>query len=168
MIRETLCRTISRSAPAIATPLVNASFTAHSNPYNTNATKIESSVKMVRNFFRFRLLQTRVKNFIFENRWRRLVSFHRFISELPFVQIHRSAGARGGGRIMSHHDDRFAVLAIQTLQQVEDFVAGFAVEIAGRFIAKKEGGVGDDAAGDAHTLLFTTGKRARIVVRAMR
>jgi len=39
-------------------------------------------------------------------------------------------------RIMRHHDDRFAVLAIKRLEQVKDFISGFTRNQSGRWIAR--------------------------------
>src|ERR1039458_6612382 len=63
---DTLCRTISRSAPAMATPPTSACLMADKNPNRMNATRMDSSVSDVRSFFRFRLHQMRWKNFM---RW---------------------------------------------------------------------------------------------------
>src|SRR5713226_8812364 len=107
---DTLWRTISRSAPAVVTPAVNASLIVQSRPYNTKATKMERSVSIVRDFFRLRLLHTRAKNFIGEKSERGLVSFHRLITELAFVQIHSSRSAGRGVRVVRDHDNCFPML----------------------------------------------------------
>ena len=57
------------------------------------------------------------------------------------------------------------MLAIQGLEQVEDFVAGFAVQIAGRLVAEEERGIGDNSASDADALLFAAGETPRIARR---
>ena len=69
---------------------------------------------------------------------------------------------------MRDHDDGLAVLAVERLEQAEDFVAGLAVEIAGRLVAEQQRGIGDDGARDADALLFAAGERARIMLRAVR
>ena len=47
--------------------------------------------------------------------------------------------ARAGGvRVVGDHDDGLAVLAVERLQQVEDLVAGLAVEVAGRLVAEQQ------------------------------
>ena len=70
-------------------------------------------------------------------------------------------------RIVRHHDDRLAVLAVERLQQVEDLVAGLAVEVAGRLVAEQQRRVGDDGAGDADALLLAARELARVVVGAV-
>jgi hypothetical protein len=58
--------------------------------------------------------------------------------------------------IVRHHDDGLAVIAVQSLQQTEDFIPRFSVQIAGRLVAKQQGRVGDNSARDASALLFAT------------
>src|SRR5437879_4310664 len=117
MISDTLCRTMRRSAPAMLTPAVRASFTAHSRPYSRKATKSESSVRMVRVFFRFRLLQTRAKYFIGDGGER---SFHGLIAEFAFVQVQGARRPSRSVRVVRHHDDRLPMLFVQRLEQIED------------------------------------------------
>src|SRR3954462_8821270 len=118
---DTLCRTISRSAPASATPPTSACLIAHNRPNSTNATITDSSVSEVRSFFRFRLTQTRGRNFTARPS---AVSFRRLAGELALGEMHGARRARRGVGIVRHHDNRLAVLAVQRLEQVEDFVAG--------------------------------------------
>src|SRR5437879_5924057 len=63
-MRETLCRTTSRLAPAISTPPTRACLMADKNPKRINATRIDNSVSNVRAFLRFRLLQMSGRNFM--------------------------------------------------------------------------------------------------------
>ena len=49
------------------------------------------------------------------------------------------------------------MLAIEGLEQIKDFVAGFSVEVARRLVAEQQSRVGDDGAGDADALLFAAG-----------
>src|SRR3954470_23664890 len=152
-----------RSAPAMLTPAVRASFTAQSTPYKRKAMKSASSVRIVRVFFRLRLLQTRAKYFI------RSVpgSFHWLSTQLALIEMYRSRGARRSVRIVRHHDNRFSMLAVQGLQQVEDFIARFAVQIAGGLVAEQQGWVGNDRPRDADALLFAAGKCARKMFHPM-
>ena len=59
------------------------------------------------------------------------------------------------------------MLAVQRLQQVEDLVAGLAVEIAGRLVAQQQRRVGDDGARDADALLLAARELPRVVLRAI-
>ena len=68
-------------------------------------------------------------------------------------------------RVVRHHDDRLAVLAVQRLQQVEDFVARLAIEIAGRLVAQQQRRVRHDRAGDADALFLAARQLAGIVLR---
>ena len=111
---------------------------------------MESSVSDVRSFLRFRLLQTREREF---HRWR-----GSSVGKLALVQMHRARRAGRGVRIVRDHDDGLAVLAVERLEQAEDFVAGLAVEIAGRLVAEQQRRIGDDGARDADALLFAAGK----------
>ena len=83
------------------------------------------------------------------------------------VEVQRALGALRGVRIVRHHDDRLAVLAVERLQQVEDLVAGLAIEVAGRLVAQQQRRIGDDRAGDADALLLAAGELARVVLRAV-
>src|SRR6059036_3147883 len=74
-------------------------------------------------------------------------SFHRLGSELALVQVQDPIRARGRVRIVRDHQNRFALFTIERLQQAKDFVAGLAIQVAGRLVAKQQGRVGDDGAG---------------------
>ena len=58
--------------------------------------------------------------------------------ELSVDHVQPARGALGGVRIVGDHDDGLAVLAVERLQQVEDAVAGLAIEIAGRLVGEDE------------------------------
>src|SRR5437016_2947239 len=82
-------------------------------------------------------------------------SSHRlFARELALVEINGAGGAGGGVGIVGDHDNRFTVLAVEGLEQVKDFIAGFAIKIAGGFVAEEESWVGNNCPGDADALLF--------------
>jgi hypothetical protein len=69
--------------------------------------------------------------------------------------------------IVGDHDDGLAVLFVQRLQQVEDFVAGLAIQVAGGFVAEQQRGIGDDGARDADALLLAARQLARLVFHAI-
>src|SRR6185437_14874754 len=48
-----------------------------------------------------------------------------------------------------------------------DFIGAFAIEIARGFVAEQESGIGDNGAGDGHTLLLPTRELAGVVVHAV-
>src|SRR5439155_11872087 len=50
----------------------------------------------------------------------------------------------------------------------QDFIARFAVQVAGWFVAQQDRRVRDDGAGDAHPLLLSAREGAGVVSRAMR
>src|SRR6185369_4753102 len=74
----------------------------------------------------------------------------------------------GSMGVVRYHDDGLAVLAIERLQKVEDFIAGLAIEIARRFVTEKQSGIGHDGAGDADALLFAARELAREMFHAVR
>src|SRR5438445_1532306 len=153
---ETLCCTIKRVAPAMLTPPVKACLLDDRTANKIKATTIDNNVKIVRTFFRFRLLQISTKNFI--------KSLHRLIAELSLVQINRSRRASGRMGIMGHHDDSFAVLPIKRLEQIQDLVTRFAIQVTGWLITQQESWVGDNAAGNADALLLAARECARIML----
>jgi hypothetical protein len=51
--------------------------------------------------------------------------------------VQGSDGAAGRVRIVCHHHDRFSVVAVESLQQIENLFAGFAVEIASGFVSEQ-------------------------------
>lgn len=56
---------------------------------------------------------------------------------------------------MRHHDDCLAVFPVQRLQQTENLITCFPVEVACRLIAKQYLRIRDDCARDTDTLLLT-------------
>ena len=156
MIRLILLISTSRSSPAISTPKLNAVRIVIRMPNSRNATKIDSSVKMVRIFRRQTLLpDERAGNLHRQSPPQRAT---------PFSRCSVRVGALGGVRVVRDHHDRLAVLAVERLQQVEDFVARLAIEIARRLVAEQQRRVGDDGARDADALLLAARELARIVL----
>ena len=137
----------------MSTPKLNAMRIVIRIPKSRNAMKTESSVKVVRNFRRQTFFQMSGRNFM----------RHRLPGQDALVEVQRAPRALGGVRIVGHHDDRLAVLAIERLQQVEDLVAGLAIEVAGRLVAEQQRRVGDDGARNADALLLSAGELPRIV-----
>ena len=155
---DTLSITISRPWPAMSTPMLNADRIAISTPKSRNAKKIAPIVKNVRNFRRSRLRQTMGRNFMRPPPLRH---------EHALVEMQRALGARRRVRIVRHHDDGLALVAIERLQQIEDLVARLAIEVARRLVAEQQRRVGDDRARDADALLLAARELARIVVHPL-
>src|SRR5207245_1523173 len=91
-----------------------------------------------------------------------------FVAQLALVEIDRARGSRRGVRVVCDHDDRLAVLAIERLEQIQNLIAGFAVEVARRLIAEQQRRVGDNRSGDASALLLSAGELTRVVAGAVR
>ena len=126
-------------------------------PNSTNATKTDSSVKIVRTFRRQQVAPDE----------REELHATTSVDQRALLEVQRPLRPRGGVRVVRDHDDRLAVLAVERLQQVEDLVAGLAIEVAGRLVAQQQRRVGDDRAGDADALLLAAGELPRVVLRAV-
>ena len=141
----------------MSTPKLNACLIVISRPNSRNATKIDSSVKMVRTFFRHRLLHSNGQ----------VLHAAASVEQHALLEMQRALGALGGARVVRDHDDRLAVLLVERGEQVEDLVAGLAIEIAGGLVAEQQRRVGDDRPGDADALLLAARELPRIVLGAL-
>ena len=112
------------------------------------------AVMNVRILRRIRLRQTRGRNFM-RSPFPRRGGLSRGVA---------SAARVGGVRVVRDHHDRLVVIAIERLQQVEDFVSRLAIEVAGRLVAEQHRRVGDDRPGDADALFLTAGELPGVVV----
>ena len=157
-MNETLWIITSRSAPATSTPRLNAARNAMSAPNRTNAKKIAASVNSVLNFAAPEVAPDE----------RQELHAAASSTSTPFVEMQRALGARGRVRVVRHHDDRLAVIAVERLQQVEDLVARLAVEVAGGLVAQQQRRIGHDGARDADALFLAARQLARVVVGAVR
>ncbi len=163
MIRLTLWISTSRSAPAMSTPNVNAVRMVIRMPNRKNATNITSE--------REDRAELPAPDVLPDERQ----EFHALVPSFsggPFhqralLEVQRPRRPFGRVRIVRDHDDRLAVIAVQRLQQIEDFIAGLAVEVAGWLVAEEQRRVGDDGAGDADALLLAARELPRIVSRAI-
>ena len=70
-------------------------------------------------------------------------------------------------RIVRDHDDGLAMLFVQRLQQVKDFIARLAIEVTRGLVAQQERGIRDDGACNAYALLLATREFARLVLDAI-
>src|SRR5207248_612212 len=76
------------------------------------------------------------------------------LEQLPLFQMQYASGKLRGLRIVGHHDDRLAVLAIQHLQQTENLISRLAIEIARGLIAYQQLGIRHQGACDRDALLL--------------
>ncbi len=53
---------------------------------------------------------------------------------------------------------------VQADEQLHNFLTGFTVEVAGRFIGHDDLGIVDEGAGNRHTLLLTAGHFLRLMI----
>ena len=58
--------------------------------------------------------------------------------------MQRPFGALGCAWIVGDHHDRLAVISIERLKQIQNFIARFAIEVARRLVAQQQGWVGHD------------------------
>src|SRR3989304_7338496 len=110
---------------------------------------------------------TKCKNKISET----FVSFVIFVVKTDFlrvpsrqfalVQVANQVGPLGGARIMGDHQNGLAELAVQPLDQVENFLRRNLIEIAGRLVGHQYRRVGGDGPGDGNPLLLAAGGLAR-------
>src|SRR4029450_2895415 len=87
--------------------------------------------------------------------------------EQTLLQMQREFRPRPRARVVRHHDDGLAMIPVERRQQLEDLVAGFAVEVAGRLVAEQQRRVGDDRPGAADALFLAARQLARVVIRAV-
>lgn len=95
----------------------------------------------------------------------------RFDDEVGFdeaiFETNVALGRCGNDGIVGDEDDGDALITIQILEHLEDFLGGLGIEVAGGLIGKEDGGTIDESAGDGDALLLTTGELAWGVVHAL-
>ena len=156
---EILWIIIRRSAPATSTPIAEGGADRHQDAeQHERDDDGQADREDVRIFRRMQVAPDERQE---------LHALHRFLDEQALLEVQRAPRALGGVRVVRDHDDRLAVLAVERLQQVEDLVAGLAIEVAGRLVAEQQRRVGDDGARDADALLLAAGELPRIVLRAV-
>ena len=69
--------------------------------------------------------------------------------------------------VVGDEEDGDALVAVEALQEVHDFVAGFGVEVAGGFVGEDEFGLVNESAGDGDALLLAAGELVGFVVAAV-
>ena len=86
--------------------------------------------------------------------------------QLAIAQAEDSATARGEVEIVGDEDAGELVFGVQTLDEGEDGLGGFAVEVAGWFVGEEKYGAGDKGAGETDTLLLAAAQFAGAVMGA--
>jgi hypothetical protein len=79
-------------------------------------------------------------------------------------QLTPGAGAQGA--VVGDHDQRHA-LAVERFEQAHDFLAGGAIEVAGRLVGENHRRLHDRCAGDGHALALSARELVRAVVGAV-
>ena len=67
--------------------------------------------------------------------------------------------------VVGDDDQRAAALLLLLAEQVEDLVAPFAVEVAGRLVGQQDDGILDQGPRDRHPLLLAAGELGRLVAQ---
>src|SRR6266700_208849 len=117
--------------------------------------------------------------FFFETDWRtanRGISSHtsrcyslesvRF-DQYALLQMQRDIGALGDNGIVRDHQHGLLIFLHQAEDKFHDLVRGFAVQIAGRLVAKQERWIGDDGPRNGYALLLSAGQLPWIMVDAV-
>ena len=76
-------------------------------------------------------------------------------------------GLLSNGQVVRHHDYSELLLGVQGSQDLHDFVAGRAVEVAGRLVGQQHLGAGDQSPRNGGPLHFTSRKLAWLMTQAM-
>jgi len=84
------------------------------------------------------------------------------------AQRNHARTAFGDVRIMGHDQDGRTEPPVQVANQLQDVGARMRIEIAGRLVREKHGGIHRESAGDGAALAFTAGQFVRQVVEAVR
>src|SRR6516162_4330491 len=83
--------------------------------------------------------------------------FRNRFHELAFLQVQDALCPLGRARIVRHQNDGFLQGLLQFDEQVQDFLGGAGIEVAGRLVGDDQDRVGDDGAGNADALLLAAG-----------
>src|SRR5580700_2370008 len=90
----------------------------------------------------------------------------RLTIDLARVQMQHAIATRSKIGVVSDQHQRSAALAMTAEQQLDDLVSRCFVEITGRLVSNKDGGVGRERAGERDTLLFAAGQFRRIMMQS--
>lgn len=89
------------------------------------------------------------------------------MEELSLVHGQLMCGVFSGLRVVSDHDDGLSVLAIKDLDETENLFCRVPGEIAGRFLADQNRGIGDQHTCDRDSLLLPTRELSGLVFVAI-
>lgn len=78
-----------------------------------------------------------------------------------------TVGSLGDLLAVGDDDEGLAHLVAESEQDIEDGVAGFLIEVAGRFVGEDEVGLVHEGAGDGDTLAFAAGEFGGAVPQAV-
>ena len=84
----------------------------------------------------------------------------------PFKEIDR-VGQPGNVLIMRGHDESLPGVTAQLKEQLQNFVSGSFIEVAGRLVSQEQDRVMDESARDGHALLFATTEPVREGIEAV-
>ena len=82
--------------------------------------------------------------------------------------MQHAPGALGRARIVGHQQNRLVQRLLQFVEQVQDFLGGPGVQVAGGLVGDNQRRVGDNRPRDADALLLAAGKLARPMSHAIR
>ena len=78
------------------------------------------------------------------------------LDETTLVEVVVDGGEVRGPGVVGHHHDGFPELPVECLQNSQDFLRGFGVEITRRFIGQNEGGVRHNRPGNGDALFLSS------------
>src|SRR5262249_53340933 len=124
----------------------HASTIVRSRPNAVIATTMPTIVSTVRSLWRRAFLRTSSATYM---------AGRRSVDQHAFFEMNQAMRLFSGLRVVRHHDDRLAELAVQAIEQAENFDGGDAVEIAGRLVGDDQRRVGDQRPRNRDALLLS-------------
>src|SRR5256712_4806821 len=129
-ISDTRWRVIMRLAAAPVTPAFQAPTIVRMRPNAITAVAIPRIVSAVRRRCRKRFLKASRRSFTAGPSL-----------EFALVQVAYQVRALGGVRVVRHHHDRLRELLVQPLEQRENLLGRFAVQVARRLVRDHDRGI---------------------------
>lgn len=86
---------------------------------------------------------------------------------LSVAQVEDVGAAGGEFEVVGDEDEGGAGFVVEVEEEVDDVAAVAAVEVAGGFVGKEQGGAVDEGAGEGDALLLTAGELNGVVVGAV-